>query len=161
MICILQNNAVSVRSFQAPRRALPYLKTNVAVGTTVLYSSYTVGRLYCSFRRKLTVPPESFNYMLDLSQNLYAVWASGNAVNGLPAFHSQYFGSSPNTINIQFDPNPVSLYSVKAFPNTRYFQGGISLYSSKYEDLLVLLRCTSQRCCQNPDKHLEWRILRK
>ena len=99
--------------------------------------------------------------MLDLSQNQYAVWASGNAFNGLPAFHSQYFGSSPNTINIQFDPNPVSLYSVKAFQNTRYFQGRISLYSYKYEDLLLLPRCTSQGCVQNPVKHLGWRILRK
>ena len=160
MICILQNNAVNVRSFHAPRRALPNLKTTVAVGTTVLYSSYTIGRLYCSFRRKLSVPPESFNYMLDLNQNQYAVWASGNAFNGIPAFHSQYFGSSPNTINIQFEPNPVSLFSVKEFPNTRFFQGRISLYSSKYRNLLVL-PCTSQRHVQNPVKHLGCCVLRK
>ena len=123
----MQNNAVIVRSFQAPGRFTPNLKTTVAIGTTVLYSSYTNRMLYCSFRRNLTVPRESLDYMLDLNQNQYAVWASGSTFNGLPAFHSQYFGSSLNTINIQFEPNLVSLYSVKAFPNTRFFQGHFSL----------------------------------
>ena len=98
-----------MRSFQAIGRFFPNLKTTVAVGTTVLYSSYTSGRLHCSFRRKLTVPFESLSYMLDLNQNQYAIWASGNAFNGLPTFHSRYFGSSPNTINIKFEPKVVSL----------------------------------------------------
>ena len=104
MICFLQNNGVKVVSFQALRRALPNLKEDVAVGTMLLYSSYTSGRLYCSFRRKLAVSTVNSNYTLDLSQNQYAIWASGNLNNSLPAFHSQYFGASPETIDIRFEP---------------------------------------------------------
>lgn len=104
MICFWRNNTVNVVSFQAPRKDTPNLKEDVANGTMVLHSSYTSGRLYCSFRRKVAVSTENSNYTLDLSQNQYAIWASGNVNNGIPAFHSQYFGASPNTIDIRFEP---------------------------------------------------------
>ena len=100
VICLLQNNEVNVVSFQAPARASPNLKTDLAVGTTVLYSAYTSGRLYCSFRRKVAVSSENSKYTLDLSQDQYAIWASGLVDNSQPVFHDQYFGSSPRTINI-------------------------------------------------------------
>ena len=73
--------------------------------------------LYCSLRRKVAVSTENSNYMLDLSENQYAIWASGNVNNGLPAFHSIYFGSSIDTIDIRFEPIVVSLHRVKLFPN--------------------------------------------
>lgn len=95
---------MKVVSFQAMGRALPNLKEDLAVGTMLLYSSYTSGRLHCSFRRKLAVSLENSKYTLDVSQNQYAVWASGNLNNSLPAFHSQYFGASPDTIDIRFEP---------------------------------------------------------
>lgn len=95
---------MSVVSFQAPQRALPNLKENVAVGTTVLYSSYTSGGLYCSFRRKLAVGPENSNYTLDLSQNQYAIWAAAAVNNDIPTFHTTYVGASPNVIDIRFEP---------------------------------------------------------
>ena len=104
MICYLRNNEVKVVSFQAMGKKLPNLKQDLAVGTMLLYSSYTSGRLYCSFRRKLAVSPENSKYTLDLSENQYAIWASGNLNNGLPAFHLQYFGASPDTIDIRFEP---------------------------------------------------------
>ena len=104
MICLLRNNTVSVVSFQAPQRAPPNLKENVAVGTTVLYSSYTSGRLYCSIRRKLAVSAENSNYTLDLSQNQYAIWAAAAVNNDTPAFHTTYFGASPTNIDIRFEP---------------------------------------------------------
>ena len=113
MICFLRNNEVNVVSFQAPRRVLPNLKEDLAVGTMLLHSSYTSGRLYCSFRRKVSVSPENSNYTLDLSENQYAIWASGNVNNGVPAFHSQYFGASPDTIDIRLEPVLVSLHRVK------------------------------------------------
>lgn len=120
MICFLQNNRVKVVSFKAPRKELPNLKEDVAVGTMVLYSSYTSGRLYCSFRRKLAVPTENSNYTLDLSQNQYAIWASGDVNNGIPVFHSQYFGASPDTIDIA-----VSLYGIKILSNMGFSIWGI------------------------------------
>ena len=104
MICLLRNNTVSVVSFRAPGRALPKLKENVAVGTTVLHSSYTSGRLYCSFRRRLAVSTENSNYTLDLSQNQYAIWAAAAVNNDIPAVHTTYFGTSPNVIDIRFEP---------------------------------------------------------
>ena len=104
MICLLRNNTVNVVSFQAPQRTFPNLKENVAVGTTVLYSSYTSGRLYCSFRRKLAVSPENSDYTLDLIQNQYAIWAAAAVNNDRPEFHTTYFGASPNTIDIRFEP---------------------------------------------------------
>ena len=104
MICFLQNNEVDVVSFQALERVTPNLKEDVANGTMVLHSSYTSGRLYCSFRRKVPVSTEKSSYVLDLSQNQYAIWAAGDVKNGIPAFHVQYFGASPNTIDIRFEP---------------------------------------------------------
>ena len=83
----------------------------------VFSSSYSNGMLYCSLRRKVAVSTENSNYMLDLSENQYAIWASGNVNNGLPAFHSIYFGSSIDTIDIRFEPIVVSLHRVKLFPN--------------------------------------------
>ena len=71
-------------SFQAPRKALPKLKENVAVGTMLLFSSYNSGKLYCSFRRKLTVSAENSDYMLDLNHNQYAIWASGGVNKFIP-----------------------------------------------------------------------------
>lgn len=117
MICFLRNNEVKVVSFQAPQRATPNLKEDVANGIMVLYSSYASGRLHCSFRRKVSVSPENSNYTLDLSDNQYAIWASGNVNNNVPAFHSQYFGSSMDTIDIRFEPALVSLQRVKLNPN--------------------------------------------
>ena len=114
VIFLLRNNEVNVVSFQAPRRVTPDLKEDLAVGTTLLYSSYTDARLYCSFRRKLTVKTENSDFTLDLRQNQYAIWASGNVNNnGTPTSHTTYFGSSPATINIRFEPGLVSLHRVK------------------------------------------------
>ena len=48
--------------------------------------------------------------MLDLTQNQYAIWASGGVNNGLPAFHIKYFASSLGTINIRFGPGLVSVH---------------------------------------------------
>ena len=66
--------------------------------------------LYCSFRRKVAVSTENSNYMPDLSENQYAICASGDVNNGVPAFHSLYFGSSIDTIDIRFEPVVVSLH---------------------------------------------------
>ena len=111
VICLLRNNEVNVVSFRAPRRVTPNLKEDLAVGTMLLYSSYTGGRLYCSVRRKLTVTTENFDFTLDLRQNQYAIWASGDVNNdGTPTFHTTYFGSSPDSINIRFEPGLVSLH---------------------------------------------------
>ena len=54
--------------------------------------------------------------MPDLSENQYAICASGDVNNGVPAFHSLYFGSSIDTIDIRFEPVVVSLHWVKLFP---------------------------------------------
>ena len=118
MICFLRSNEVNVVSFQAPWRGFPILKEDVAVGKMVLSSSYTSGNLYCSFRRKLAVSIEKSDYMLDLNQDQYAIWASGGVNNGLPAFHITYFESSLGAINIPFEPGLVSVHSVKILLNT-------------------------------------------
>ena len=53
----------------------------------------------------------------DLNQNQYAIWASGEVNNGLPAFHITYFESSLGAINIRFEPGLVSVHSVKILSN--------------------------------------------
>ena len=69
-----------------------------------------------SFFRNTTVDSytaasaENSDYTLDLNHNQYAIWASGGVNNGPPAFHTTYFGSSVDAINIRFEPGLVSVH---------------------------------------------------
>ena len=68
----------------------------------LLYKSYGNGVVHCSFRRKVVVPRGSEFYMLDLSQNQYALWAAGPlAGDNLPGIH-RFRGATRGPIDIRF-----------------------------------------------------------
>ena len=91
-----------VTSFLANGRVRPTLKGSLTEGTMLQYKSYGNGMLHCGFRRSVTVPQGSELYMLDLSENQYALWAVGPlASDNLPAFH-RFFGATPEPIDIRF-----------------------------------------------------------
>ena len=101
VICYKYNNDVMVTSFMSATQGRPALKGNLTKGTMLQYKSYGNGMLHCSFRRRVTVPQGSEMYMLDLSENQYALWAVGPlAPDNLPAKH-EYIGATPEPIDIR------------------------------------------------------------
>ena len=102
VICYKYNNDIMVTSFKSFARIRPTLKGNLTEGTKLQYKSYGNGMLHCSFRRSVVLPQGSELYMLDLSENQYALWAVGPlASDNLPAFHT-YRQATPQPIDIQF-----------------------------------------------------------
>ena len=67
------------------------------------YNSYENGMLHCSFRRSIMVPRGSEMYMLDLSQNQYALWADGplSQQDNLPENHT-FRAATPQPVDIRF-----------------------------------------------------------
>ena len=90
VICIKDNNnIVKVQSYMATGDARPQMK-DLVTGTNATNTTYMNNKLYCSYRRKLTVPSGSENYMLDLSTNSYPMWATGpNLSPGLIDMHDR------------------------------------------------------------------------
>ena len=81
VICIKDsNNMVKVQSYMATGNSRPQM-VDVVPGTNVTNTTYMDSRLYCSYRRKLTVPSGSENYMLDLTTDRYPMWAAGPNVS--------------------------------------------------------------------------------
>ena len=102
VMCIWNNNDVLVTSFRANGRTRPILKGNLTEGSMLLYKSYGNGVVHCSFRRSIAAPRGGEFYMLDLSQNQYALWAAGPlAGDSLPSFHV-FRGATGRPINIRF-----------------------------------------------------------
>ena len=101
-MCIWSNSDVIVTSFRANGRTRPILNGNLTEGSMLLYKSYGNGVVHCSFRRSVVVPRGSEFYMLDLSQNQYALWAAGPlAGDNLPAIH-RFRGATRGPIDIRF-----------------------------------------------------------
>ena len=103
VICYKHNNDTIVTSFLANRRVRPTLKGNLTEGTVLQYKSYGNGMLHCSFRRSVMVPQGSELYMLDLSENQYALWAEGplSPQDNLPYGHT-FRAVTPQPIDIRF-----------------------------------------------------------
>lgn len=102
VICIKDNNnMVKVQSYMATRNGSPQMK-DVVNGTTVTNTTYMNSKLYCSYRRKLTVPPGSENYMLDLTTDRIPMWAAGpNDSPGVIAVHDLR-SMNPQIMDIRF-----------------------------------------------------------
>ena len=102
VMCIWNSNDVVVTSFKANGRTRPILRGNLTEGSMLLYKSYGSGIVHCSFRRSIAAPRGSEFYMLDLSQNQYALWAAGPlAGDNLPGIH-QFRGATGRPIDIRF-----------------------------------------------------------
>ena len=102
VMCIWNNNDVLVTSFKANGRTRPVLKGSLTEGSMLLYKSYGNGIVHCSFRRSIAAPRGSEFYMLDLSQNQYALWAAGPlAADSLPSIH-EVRGATGRPIDIRF-----------------------------------------------------------
>ena len=102
VICIKDsNNMVKVQSYMATGNASPQMK-DVVAGTNVTNTTYMNNALYCSYRRKLTVPSGSENYMLDLTTDRYPMWAAGpNASPGVIRVHDLR-SMNPEIMDIRF-----------------------------------------------------------
>ena len=79
---------MEISSFRVFARIPPLLNKGLIPGTTLLYKSYESGQVFCSFRRKVITPRGSELFMLDLSQNQFALWAMGAVINHIPLFHT-------------------------------------------------------------------------
>ena len=102
VICYKYSNNIVVTSFNSFGRARPTLKGNLTEGTMLQYKSYGNGMLHCSFRRSVMVPQGSEMYMLNLTENQHALWATGLlAGDNLPGFHT-FRGATPQPIDIRF-----------------------------------------------------------
>ena len=109
VICIRNNTAVMVRSYKSAANGRPMMKDAAMVdGTNVTNSMYMNGKLYCSYRRKLTVPSGSEDYMLDLTTNRIPMWAAGpNSMEtpGLIIKHpDDQRSDNPQVMDIRFQP---------------------------------------------------------
>ena len=102
VICIKDNNdMVKVQSYMATGNSRPQM-VDVVAGTNVTNTTYMNGKLYCSYRRKLTVPSGSEDYMLDLTIDRYPMWAAGpNASPGMIAKHN-VIGKNSEITDIRF-----------------------------------------------------------
>ena len=89
VICIKNDTMVMVRSYKSAGNGVPTMKDPGMVdGTNVIGSISMDGKLYCSYRRKLTVPSGSEEYMLDLTTNRRPMWAAGpNSSPGMIGKH--------------------------------------------------------------------------
>ena len=92
---------MEISSFRVFARIPPLLNKGLIAGTTLLYKSYESGRVFCSFRRKVITPRGSELFMLDLSQNQFALWAMGAVINHIPLFHT-FRAITGRPIDIQF-----------------------------------------------------------
>ena len=103
VICYKYNNDVMVTSFLANGKVRPTLKGNLTEGTMLQYKSYGNGMLHCSFRRSVMVPEGSEMYMLNLSENQYALWADGplKQEDNLPDRHT-FRAVTQQPIDIRF-----------------------------------------------------------
>ena len=105
VICIKNDTMVMVRSYKSAANGVPMMKDPAMVdGTNVTNSISMDGKLYCSYRRKLTVPPGSQEYMLNLTTNIRPMWAAGpNQSPGMIGKHPDNLRSN-NTpaIDIRF-----------------------------------------------------------
>ena len=102
VICIKDNSdMVRVQSYMAIGNSRPEM-VDVVNGTNVTNTTIMDNKLYCSYRRKLTVPSGSEDYMLDLTTNRYTMWAAGpNGTNGMIAQHD-VFSQNPIIRDIRF-----------------------------------------------------------
>ena len=94
---------VMVQSYKSTQNGLPMMKDPVS-GTNVTNRVSMDGKLYCSYRRKLTVPAGSEDYMLDLTTSKRPMWAAGQvSTSGMIMKHPDNLRSN-NTpaIDIQF-----------------------------------------------------------
>lgn len=105
VICIKNDMMVMVRSYKSAANGVPMMKDPAMVdGTNVTNSISMDGKLYCSYRRKLTVPAGSEDYMLDLTTSKRPMWAAGQvSTSGMIMKHPDNLRSN-NTpaIDIQF-----------------------------------------------------------
>lgn len=78
VICIENGTMVMVQSYKSTQNGVPTMKdVEMVDGTNVTSKISMDGKLYCSYRRKLTVPQGSEEYMLDLTTNRRPMWAAG------------------------------------------------------------------------------------
>ena len=92
---------VKVQSYMATNFTRPQM-VDVVNGTNVTNTTYIDNKLYCSYRRKLTVPSGSENYTLDLTTNSYPMWGSGpNVSPGLIKKHDEK-SPDPQIIDLRF-----------------------------------------------------------
>ena len=92
---------MEISSFRVFARIPPLLNKGLIAGTTLLYKSYESGQVFCSFRRKVITPRGSELFMLDLSQNRFALWAMGAVINHIPLFHT-FRAITERPIDIRF-----------------------------------------------------------
>ena len=94
---------VMVQSYKSTQNEAPMMKDPVS-GTNVTNRVSMDGKLYCSYRRKLTVPAGSEDYMLDLTTNQRPMWAAGPASSSRMIMKHPDGLRSNNTspLNIQF-----------------------------------------------------------
>ena len=104
VICIKDNmNTVKVQSYMAPSNTRPQMK-DLVTGTNLTNTTYMNSKLYCSYRRKLTVPSGSEDYMLDLTTDRYPMWAAGpNISPGLIRMHDVR-SINPQIMDLRFAP---------------------------------------------------------
>ena len=93
-----------IRSFSASGRSAPMM-ADIMNGTTVTNMLYMNNKLYCSYRRKLTVPSGSGDYMLDLTtNNNYPMWGAG-PLNGQGGIGKHTRRTNPPiTLDVRFQP---------------------------------------------------------
>ena len=111
VLCWNNNGMVIVRSFNASEQSTPMM-TDIINGTTVINTSYMNNKLYCSYRRKLTVPSGSGDYMFDLTtNNSYPMWAAGplNVQGGIRQHTIRIM--PPMILDVRFQPNATEVRS--------------------------------------------------
>ena len=92
---------VRVQSYAAAGNSTPQM-VDVVPGTNVTNTTIMDSKLYCSYRRKLTVPSGSETYMLDLTTDRYPMWGSGpNASPGMIRVHSEK-SPEPKIMDLRF-----------------------------------------------------------
>ena len=103
VICIKNDTMVMVRSYKSAGNGVPTMKdTDMVDGINVTNKISMDGKLYCRYRRKLTVPVGSEEYMLNLTTNTRPMWAAGpNQSPGMIQKHTLRSNNTP-AIDIRF-----------------------------------------------------------